>query len=136
MGFKNLKLFRILGVYSGFFAFIGSELADYTIFRLISRRFDEKRLLLFTDYILAVTQNDFGGRVWRGLEVADERPVYGCTSHLWNRAFCVLQAGSAHGVNPYPVSVIGILPLPESGGKDTKMTDMMNCVDKLLEKKA
>ena len=40
-----------------------------------------------------------------------------------------------HGVNPYPVSVIGILPLPESGGKDTKMTDMMNCVDKLLEKK-
>ena len=39
------------------------------------------------------------------------------------------------GVNPYPVSVIGILPLPESGGKDTKMTDMMNCVDKLLEKK-
>ena len=40
-----------------------------------------------------------------------------------------------HGVNPYPVSVIGILPLPESGGKDTKMTNMMNCVDKLLEKK-
>lgn len=40
-----------------------------------------------------------------------------------------------HGVNPYPVSIIGILPLPESGGKDTKMTDMMNCVDKLLEKK-
>ena len=40
-----------------------------------------------------------------------------------------------HGVNPYPVSVIGILPLPESRGKDTKMTDMMNCVDKLLEKK-
>ena len=39
-----------------------------------------------------------------------------------------------HGVNPYPVSVIGILPLPESGGKDTKMTDVMNCVDKLLEK--
>ena len=39
-----------------------------------------------------------------------------------------------HGVNPYPVSVIGILPLPESGGKDNKMTDMMNCVDKLLEK--
>ena len=39
------------------------------------------------------------------------------------------------GVNPYPVSVIGILPLPESGGKDTKMTDVMNCVDKLLEKK-
>lgn len=36
---------------------------------------------------------------------------------------------------PYPVSVIGILPLPESGGKDTKMTDVMNCVDKLLEKK-
>jgi len=34
----------------------------------------------------------------------------------------------------YPVSVIGILPLPESGGKDTKMTDVMNCVDKLLEK--
>ena len=31
-------------------------------------------------------------------------------------------------------SVIGILPLPESGGKDTKMTDVMNCVDKLLEK--
>ena len=31
-----------------------------------------------------------------------------------------------HGVNPYPVSVIGILPLPESGGKDTKMTDVMN----------
>lgn len=29
---KNLKLFRILGVYSGSFAFIGSELADYTIF--------------------------------------------------------------------------------------------------------
>lgn len=76
MDFKNLKLFRIFGVYSGFFAFIGSELADYTIFWLISRRFDEKRLLLFTDYILAVTQNDFGGRVWRGLEVADERP--GC----------------------------------------------------------
>lgn len=40
-----------------------------------------------------------------------------------------------HGVNPYPVSVIGILLLPESGGKDKKMTDMMNCVDKLLEKK-
>ena len=35
----------------------------------------------------------------------------------------------------YPVSVIGILPLPESGGKDTKMTDVMNCVDKLREKK-
>lgn len=49
--------------------------------------------------------------------------------------FCVLQAGSVHGVNPYPVSVIGILPLPESRGKDTKMTDVMNCVDKLLEKK-
>lgn len=49
--------------------------------------------------------------------------------------FCVLQVGSVHGVNPYPASVIGILPLPESGGKDTKMTDMMNCVDKLLEKK-
>mgnify|MGYP003608356572 FL=1 len=49
--------------------------------------------------------------------------------------FCVLQAGSVHGVNPYPVSVIGILPLSESGGKDKKMTDMMNCVDKLLEKK-
>ena len=48
--------------------------------------------------------------------------------------FCVLQVGSVHGVNPYPVSVIGILPLPESGGKDTKMTDVMNCVDKLLEK--
>ena len=48
--------------------------------------------------------------------------------------FCVLKAGSVHGVNPYPVSVIGILPLPESGGKDKKMTDMMNCVDKLLEK--
>jgi len=48
--------------------------------------------------------------------------------------FCVLQVGSVHGVNPYPVSVIGILPLPESGGKDTKMTDMMNCVDKLPEK--
>ena len=48
--------------------------------------------------------------------------------------FCVLQAGSVHGVNPYPVSVIGILPLPESGEKDTKMTDMMNCVDKMLEK--
>lgn len=31
---KNLKLFRILAVYSGFFAFIGSELADYTIFGL------------------------------------------------------------------------------------------------------
>mgnify|MGYP004695656439 FL=1 len=46
--------------------------------------------------------------------------------------FCVLQAGSVHGVT---VSVIGILPLPESGGKDKKMTDMMNCVDKLLEKK-
>lgn len=46
-----------------------------------------------------------------------------------------MQAGSVHGVNPYPVSVIGILPLPESGGKDTKMTDVMNCVDKLLEKK-
>ncbi len=38
-------------------------------------------------------------------------------------------------MNPYPVSVIGILPLPESGGKDTKMTDVMNCVDKLREKK-
>ena len=50
---KNLKLFRILGVYSGSFAFIGSELADYTIFRLISRRFDEKRLLLFTNRVLA-----------------------------------------------------------------------------------
>ena len=37
-----------------------------------------------------------------------------------------------HGVT---VSVIGILPLPESGGKDKKMTDMMNCVDKLREKK-
>ena len=35
----------------------------------------------------------------------------------------------------YPVSVIGILLLPESGGKDTKMTDVMNCVDKLLGKK-
>ena len=51
---KNLKLFRIFGVCSGFFAFIGSELADYTIFWLVSRRFDEERLLLFTDYILAV----------------------------------------------------------------------------------
>ena len=40
-----------------------------------------------------------------------------------------------HGVTPYPVSVIGILPLPESGGKDKKMTDMMNCMDKLREKK-
>ena len=50
---KILKLFRILGVYSGSFAFIGSELADYTIFRLISRRFDEKRLLLFTNRVLA-----------------------------------------------------------------------------------
>lgn len=50
---KNLKLFRILGVYSGSFAFIGSELADYTIFRLISRRFDEKWLLLFTNRVLA-----------------------------------------------------------------------------------
>ena len=39
-----------------------------------------------------------------------------------------------HGVNPYPVSVIGILPLPESGGKDTIMTDVMNCVDKLMKK--
>lgn len=46
--------------------------------------------------------------------------------------FCVLQAGSVHGVT---VSVIGILPLPESGGKDKKMTDMMNCMDKLREKK-
>ena len=50
---KNLKLFRILGVYSGSFAFIGSELADYTIFRIISRRFDEKWLLLFTNRVLA-----------------------------------------------------------------------------------
>ena len=50
---KNLKLFRILGVYSGSFAFIGSELADYTIFRLISRRFDEKWMLLFTNRVLA-----------------------------------------------------------------------------------
>ena len=24
------------------------------------------------------TQNDFGGRVWRGLEAADERPGYVC----------------------------------------------------------
>ena len=46
--------------------------------------------------------------------------------------FCVLQAGSVHGVT---VSVIGILPLPESGGKDKKMTDVMNCMDKLREKK-
>ena len=38
-------------------------------------------------------------------------------------------------MNPYPVSVIGILPLSESGGKDKKMTDMMNCMDKLREKK-
>lgn len=50
---KNLKLFRILGVYSSSFAFIGSELADYTIFRIISRRFDEKRLFLFTNRVLA-----------------------------------------------------------------------------------
>ena len=112
-------------------------MADYTIFWLISRRFDEKRLLLFTDYILAVTQNDFGGRVWRGLEAADERPVYGCTSHLWNRAFWRFAGWFSAWREPfYPVSAIGILPLPESGGKDTKMTDMMNCVDKLLEKKA
>lgn len=55
---KNLKLFRILGVYSGFFAFIGSELADYTIFWLISRRFDEKRLLLFTNRVLAAIYID------------------------------------------------------------------------------
>ena len=51
---KNLKLFQIFGVCSGFFAFIGLELADYTIFWLVSRRFDEKWLLFFTDYILAV----------------------------------------------------------------------------------
>lgn len=51
---KNLKLFRIFGVCSGFFAFIGLKLADYTIFWLISRRFDEKRLLFFRDCILAV----------------------------------------------------------------------------------
>ena len=38
-------------------------------------------------------------------------------------------------MNPYPVSVIAILPLPESGGKDKKMTDVMNCMDKLREKK-
>ena len=55
---KNLNLFRILGFYSGSFAFIGSELADYTIFWLISRRFDEKWLLLFTNRVLAAIYID------------------------------------------------------------------------------
>lgn len=31
-----------------------------------------------------------------------EQPVYGCTSHLWNRAFCVLQAAQAQNVSPVP----------------------------------
>jgi len=49
--------------------------------------------------------------------------------------FCVLQAGSVHGVTPSIQSPSSVSSLPESGGKDTKMTDVMNCVDKLLEKK-
>lgn len=65
-----------------------------------------------------------------------KQPVYGCTSHLWNRAFLRFAGWFSAWREPfYPVSVIGILPLPESGGKDKKMTDMMNCVDKLREKK-
>ena len=49
--------------------------------------------------------------------------------------FCVLQAGSVHGVNPSIQSASSVsFPSPESGEKDTKMTDVMNCVDKLLEK--
>nr|DAU75005.1 MAG TPA: hypothetical protein [Caudoviricetes sp.] len=50
---RNLKIFRILGVYSGLFAFIGPELAEYTVFQLVSGRFDEKWLLLFTNRVLA-----------------------------------------------------------------------------------
>ena len=38
-------------------------------------------------------------------------------------------------MSPAPLPSSVSFSLPESGGKDTKMTDVMNCVDKLLEKK-
>lgn len=50
--------------------------------------------------------------------------------------FCVLQAGSVHGVTPSIQSPSSVsFPSLSPGGKDTKMTDVMNCVDKLREKK-
>ncbi len=58
MDFKKSEIISDFRVYSGSFAFIGSELADYTIFRLISRRFDEKWLLLFTNRVLAAIYID------------------------------------------------------------------------------
>ena len=54
------------------------------------------------------------------------RPVYGCTSHLWNRAFCVSQTVPAQNVSPVPLPSSVSFSLPESGGKDKKMTNMMN----------
>lgn len=37
------------------------------------------------------------------LSAAVERPVYGCTSHFWNRAFCALQTVPAQNVSPAPL---------------------------------
>lgn len=60
------------------------------------------------------------------LSAAVERPVYGCTSHFWNRAFCALQTVPAQNVSPAPLPSSVSFSLPESGGKDKKMTNMMN----------
>lgn len=54
-----------------------------------------------------------------------KQPVYGCTSHLWNRAFCILQAVPAQNVSPAPLPSSVSFSLPESGGKDKKMTNML-----------
>ena len=48
--------------------------------------------------VVGNTQNDFGGRVWRGLEAADERPGYVCGTdgiRVW--ALCIYGKAASCG---------------------------------------
>ena len=58
--------------------------------------------------VVGNTQNDFGGRVWRGLEAADERPGYVCGTdgvRVW--ALCIYgkAASSAEQVDAISVGL-------------------------------
>ena len=50
----------------------------------------------------------------------------GVLYHLWNRAFCALQNVPTQNVSHAPLPSSVSFSLPESGGKDKKMTNMMN----------
>lgn len=71
--------------------------------------------------VVSNTQNDFGGRVWRGLEAADERPGYVCGTDGVSLGLSVstvkrLRAGQDASVEQIvAISVALHLPPPVSG---------------------